>query len=121
MQQNPDLCGIIGFWDGQDVGNAAAVDQAGLKGKVAIFTSGGGEQTQCDKVADGEYYAYVSYNAAAQGRDLNTMIKYLLQAAPEAGAAKTNLFNMLDVITQDSPRPDACYSLDKVKALGGVN
>ena len=120
LQQNPDLCGIIGFWDGQDVGNAAAVEQAGLKGKVSIFTSGGGEQTQCDKVADGEYYNYVSYNAAAQGRDLNTMIKYLLQAKPEVGTVKTNLFNMLDVITAEAPRPDACYSLGNVKALAGM-
>lgn len=117
LQQNPDLCAIIGFWDGQDVGNAAAVDQAGLKGKVAIITSGGGEQTQCDKVASGDYYAYVSYNAALQGRDLNTMIKYLLQAEPEPepGTAKTNLFNDLQVVTADHPRSDACYALPNLK------
>lgn len=116
LQQNPDLCGIIGFWDGQDVGNAAAVKAAGLQGKVSVFTSGGGERSQCAKVADGEYFAYVSYNAALQSRDLNTMIKFLLQSKTQAGTIKTNLFNTLDVITKDKPRPTACYSLQDLKS-----
>ena len=115
LQQNPDLCGIIGFWDGQDVGNAAAVKAAGLQGKVSVFTSGGGDKAQCDKVADGEYFAYVSYNASLQSRDLNTMIKFLLQAKPKPGMFKTNLFNSLDVITKDHPKPTACYSLQDMK------
>ena len=115
LQQNPDLCAIVGFWDGQDVGNAAAVEAAGLKGKVAVITSGGGERTQCDKVGPGEYYAYVSYNAALQSRDLNTMIKFLLQAKPEVGKIKANLFNHLDVLTKESPKPYACYSMSDLK------
>ena len=44
LKQNPDLCGIVGFWDGMDIGTAAAVKEAGLTGKVFIATSGGGEQ-----------------------------------------------------------------------------
>lgn len=116
LQQNPDLCGIIGFWDGQDVGNAAAVKAAGLQGKVSVFTSGGGDKAQCNKVADGEYFAYVSYNASLQSRDLNTMIKFLLQAKPQPGTFKTNLFNSLDVITKDQPKPTACYSLQDLKS-----
>lgn len=115
LQQNPDLCGIIGFWDGQDVGNAAAVKAAGLQGKVSVFTSGGGDKAQCNKVADGEYFAYVSYNASLQSRDLNTMIKFLLQAKPQPGTFKTNLFNTLDVITKEQPKPTACYSLQDMK------
>ncbi len=115
LQQNPDLCAIIGFWDGQDVGNAAAVDAAGMKGKVAVITSGGGEQAQCDKVGNGDYYAYVSYDAALQARDLNTMIKFLLQAKPAPGTVKTNLFNHLDVVTKDNPKPYACYKVSDLK------
>src|ERR1700684_247078 len=30
VKQNPDLCGIVGFWDGMDIGTAAAVKEAGL-------------------------------------------------------------------------------------------
>ena len=44
LKQNPDLCGIVGFWDGMDIGTAAAVKEAGLTGKVFVATSGGGEQ-----------------------------------------------------------------------------
>ena len=44
LKQNPDLCGIVGFWDGMDIGTAAAVKEAGLTGKVFLATSGGGEQ-----------------------------------------------------------------------------
>mgnify|MGYP002714176318 FL=1 len=29
LKQNPDLCGIVGFWDGMDIGTAAAVKEAG--------------------------------------------------------------------------------------------
>src|SRR5580658_8718957 len=28
LKQNPDLCGIVGFWDGMDIGTAAAVKEA---------------------------------------------------------------------------------------------
>ena len=51
LKQNPDLCGIVGFWDGMDIGTAAAVKEAGLTGKVFLATSGGGEQKgACDLV-----------------------------------------------------------------------
>ena len=58
----------------------------------------------------------MSYNAALQSRDLNTMIKFLLQAKPKPGTYKTNLFNSLDVITKDRPKPTACYSLQDLKS-----
>src|ERR1700728_4869185 len=44
LKQNPDLCGIVGFWDGMDIGTSAAVKEAGLTGKVFVATSGGGER-----------------------------------------------------------------------------
>ena len=44
LKQHPDLCGIVGFWDGMDIGTAAAIKEAGLTGKVFLATSGGGEQ-----------------------------------------------------------------------------
>ena len=44
LKQNPDLCGIVGFWDGMDIGTAAAVKEAGLTGKVFVATSGGGSR-----------------------------------------------------------------------------
>lgn len=111
LQQHPDVCAIIGPWDGQDIGTAAAVKEAGKQGKVYVVTSGAGEQTMCDKVKDGTFSAYISYNSALQGRDLNNMIKYLLQAKPAVGSAKTNLFNDLVVIDKDHLPSGACFSL----------
>ena len=37
LKQNPDLCGIVGFWDGMDIGTAAAIKEAGLTGKVFLL------------------------------------------------------------------------------------
>ena len=33
LQQHPDLCGIVGFWDGMDIGTGAAVKEAGMHEK----------------------------------------------------------------------------------------
>ena len=110
LQQNPDLCAFVGGWDGSDIGAVAAIKEAGKTGKVSFFTSGGGEQNQCDKLKDGGWTAYVSYNASLQGRDLNTMIKYIFQAKPPVGTIKTNLFNDLVVLdSKNYTRANACF------------
>src|SRR5580692_9283868 len=51
IQQNPDLCGVIGFWDVMDLGAAAAIKESGKP--VVLVTSGGGEQMACDNVEKG--------------------------------------------------------------------
>ncbi len=116
LQQNPDVCAVIGGWDGQDIGSAAAVKQAGKTGKVAVFTSGGGERSMCDKVKDGTFSSYISYNAAGQGRDLNDMIRYLLQVKPAPEKTKAQLFSDLTVITQANVNSSpACYALKDIR------
>lgn len=60
IKQNPDLCAYVGFWDGQDVGVSAAVAEAGLTGKLLVFSSGGGNQSSCDNVAKGGFDYYLS-------------------------------------------------------------
>src|ERR1700685_2167498 len=45
LQQHPDLCGIVGNWDNQDVGAGAAVQAAGKSGQGFIVTFGGGSGT----------------------------------------------------------------------------
>src|ERR1700742_2403729 len=61
LQQNPDLCGVIGFWDGMDVGVGAAVKEAGQTGEVYVVTSGGGSTSACDNVNNRTLSARVSY------------------------------------------------------------
>ena len=50
LQQNPDMCAIIDFWDGDATGTAAAIRDAGKEGKIALVTTGGGEKVDCDKL-----------------------------------------------------------------------
>ena len=60
LQQNPDICGIIDFWDGDATGAAAAIRDARQAGKVFLVTTGGGEKAaDCDKLEDGTYGAVV--------------------------------------------------------------
>ena len=79
LKQHPDLCGIVGFWDGMDSGTAAAIKEAGLTGKVFLATSGGGEQKgACDAVKAGSYDLDLSYDVPTQASNMASSIKWLL-------------------------------------------
>lgn len=112
LQQNPDLCAVIGYWDGMDIGIAAAVREAGKSGEVAVMTSGGGNETGCENVRNGGFDAYFNYDAMGQGRDLNAMIKDVLQTEPGAGKAKVINYSSLTLLTADSLKPNSCWSLE---------
>jgi ribose transport system substrate-binding protein len=116
LQQNPDLCGVIGFWDGMDVGVGTAVKEAGKTGEVYVVTSGGGSTSACDNVNNGTFSALISYNAMAQGRDLNTLIKALFETKPKPGTVKVIDYSPLTVLTKDSVKPDSCWALPTTTA-----
>ena len=89
LKQHPDLCGIVGFWDGMDIGTAAAVKEAGLTGKVFVATSGGGEQKgACDLVKSGAFDLDLSYDVPTQGTDMAALIKWLLSSDTKPGAVE---------------------------------
>ena len=89
LKQNPDLCGIVGFWDGMDIGTAAAIKEAGLTGKVFLATSGGGEQKgACDQVKNGSFDLDLSYDVPTQASNMAAMIKWLLVSGMKPGTAK---------------------------------
>ena len=120
LQQNPDLCGIAGFWDVADTGTAGAIREAGLEGKVVLATSGGGSrEAGCAKVSSGEFAVYHSYNVAGQSRDLNDAIKMLLQAKLPAGSAPFALLSPLVQITKENMTPASCWTLDEIAQSGG--
>lgn len=115
LKANPDLCGIIGFWDGMDIGTAAAIKEAGMTGKVFLSTSGGGEQrAACDMVKAGSYDHYLNYDVEAQGTTLAAMIKWLLQSGVKAGTAKGSIYSHLTHITKD-PATQRCWTLNTLK------
>jgi ABC-type sugar transport system substrate-binding protein len=120
LKQNPDLCGILGVWDGQDTGTAAAVREANMQDQVYVVSSGGGNKAAaCDNVENGNFDAYFSYDVPGQARDLNAAVKILLQTKPAPGSAPFALYTPLKLITKDTLTPSSCWTLDELKANGG--
>jgi ribose transport system substrate-binding protein len=119
LKQNPDLCGIVGFWDGMDIGTAAAVKEAGLTGKVFLATSGGGEQKgACDLVKSGAFDLDMSYDVPTQGADMAAMIKWLLSSGMKPGAEKGSVYTTLIPITKANAGIDGtCWKLERLKQM----
>ena len=113
LKQHPDLCGIVGFWDGMDIGTAAAIKEAGLTGKVFLGTSGGGEQKgTCDLVKSGAFDLNMSYDVPTQAADMAAMIKWLVQGGVKPGAAKQNIYTTLIPVTKDNASKEGtCWKL----------
>ncbi|MEZ5727321.1 MAG: sugar ABC transporter substrate-binding protein [Burkholderiaceae bacterium] len=113
LKQHPDLCGIVGFWDGMDIGTAAAIKEAGLTGKVFLATSGGGEQKgTCDLVKQGAFDLNLSYDVPTQAADMAAMIKWLVQGGVKAGQAKQNIYTTLIPVTKaNAAKEGTCWKL----------
>lgn len=116
LQQNPDLCGIVGFWDGMDIGAGAAAKEANLKEPVYVVTSGGGaKEAACDKLMDGTYSAYMSYDVRTMAHDINTVIKILLQSKPPVDMPAFSLPTQMVMLTKDNLTPSSCWVMDDFK------
>ena len=113
IQQNPDLCGIIGFWDVMDAGTGAAIKESGKD--IYLITSGGGNKTACQGVENGTFNEVISYDVEGQGRDLNNTIKVLLQSKEPAGAVKFALYTPNKIISKETMATNSCWDLDLLK------
>jgi ribose transport system substrate-binding protein len=113
IQQNPDLCGVVGFWDVMDLGAAAAIKESGKP--IVLVTSGGGEQMACDNVAKGVFEKEIAYHVMDQGRDLNDMIATVLQSGLPAGKLKAVLYSPQLIISKETLRPGLCWSASELK------
>jgi ribose transport system substrate-binding protein len=117
LQQNPDICGIIDFWDGDATGAAAAIREAKLQDKVFLVTTGGGEKTaDCDKIADGTYGAVVMTDLAQETHNMVAIIKYLLQSGQAPGTASPFIYTLMKATTKENMRPDSCWDLKALQA-----
>jgi ribose transport system substrate-binding protein len=113
IKQHPDLCAFMGLWDGNDLGIISAVQEAGMKGKIHIISTGSGNQTNgCDKVADGSYDAYASYNIATSSRLLTRAVEELLQTRPTPGKTKYAFYVDPEMLTKDTLKPNSCWKLE---------
>lgn len=115
LQQNPDLCGVLGVWDNTDVGTAAAIQEAGKTGQVFVSTSGGGGELACKGIRDGLWQHYVSYDVPGQARDLNDLISAALQDKNPVGSTKTILYTPLVEYTKENIEQQFCWTLDTIR------
>ncbi len=117
LQQNPDICGIIDFWDGDATGTSAAIRDAGMQDKVFLVTTGGGEKVaDCDTLENGTYGAVVMTDVKGESGNMVAMIKYLLQSGKPAGTASPYLYTLLKASTKASLQPDTCWNLKALQA-----
>lgn len=115
LRQNPDLCGYYGFWDGQDSGLAAAVREAGLTGKLFVVSQGAGEKAACEKIADGSYDFYVSYNILQLTHRINAAIDVVLQKPDEEEIVPFAIYYKAQELTKDTVHEGSCWSIDDIK------
>jgi ribose transport system substrate-binding protein len=117
LQQNPDICGIIDFWDGDATGASAAIKDAKLDGKVFLVTTGGGETTaDCKTLQDGTYGAVVMTRLQHQSEDMNAVIKFLLQSGQKPGTSKTYIYTLETATTKADVKPDTCWDVKALQA-----
>ncbi|HWA44070.1 MAG TPA: sugar ABC transporter substrate-binding protein [Hypericibacter adhaerens] len=113
IQQNPDLCGVVGFWDVMDLGAAAAIKESGKK--IALVTSGGGEQMACDNVEKGVFDEEIAYPVLDQGHALAVMVQTVLQSGEPAGKNKFVIYTPALRITKETLHPGMCWSAASIK------
>ena len=115
LKQHPDLCGIVGFWDGMDIGTAAAIKEAGLTGKVFLATSGGGEQKgACEQVKSGAFDLDLSYDVPTQASNMAAIIKWMLSGGFKPGSVKASMYTTLIPITKANASSEGtCWTLGK--------
>lgn len=113
LQQHPDLCAIIDFWDGTATGTAAAIRAAGKTGEIALITTGGGEEVDCKMLNEGTIDALVSTEIPKQSAAVNAVIKMLLQSGLPAGTMTTFNYTHEVITTKDDIYPGYCWSLER--------
>ena len=110
IQQHPNLCGVVGFWDVMDLGTGAAIKESGKD--IFLITSGGGNKVACDGLSNGTYGEVVSYDVPGQARDIVTIIEQLLQSKQDPGAVKSTLFSPLTFMTKENITAASCWTLE---------
>lgn len=116
LQQHPDLCAVFGIWDGMDAGAGAAVKEAGMADKVFVVTSGGAASASCEKIEDGTYDMYISFDARVQGTALNVLVAELLQSDKPAGDNPVVYYTPNERLSKDTVGPSSCWSIEAMQA-----
>jgi ribose transport system substrate-binding protein len=116
IKQHPDLCAFIDLWDGEGVGIPSAIEETGMKGKIAVITTGAGyKDNSCAHLVDGTFEAYVSYDSANQGREITSVISQLLQAKPTPGKTTYAIYDEPQILTKASLTDASCWTKDQLQ------
>ncbi len=117
LQQHPNICAIIDFWDGDATGAAAAIRDAGKSGKVHLIANGGGEKSaDCDMIESGGYGAVVSTSVERESYDMLALMKHLLQSGQPAGTSSTYIYTETQTINKLTMNANSCWDLKALKA-----
>lgn len=118
LQQNPDICGIIDFWDGDASGAAAAIRDAGKQDQVYLVTTGGGEENAtCANIQNGNFDAVVSTELYNESEAMVATIKYLLQSGQPPGTASPYIYSLMSTVTKENLNPRSCWSLKTLQSM----
>jgi len=117
LQQHPNICAIIDFWDGDATGAAAAIREAGKKGKVHLIANGGGEKSaDCDMIKSGGYGAVVSTSVERESYDMLAMMKHMFQSGQPAGTSSTFIYTETETINKLTMNDKSCWDLKALNA-----
>lgn len=116
LQQHPDVCGIVDFWDATAQGTASAIRDAGLKDKIFLATTGSGEAIDCKLIEDGTFGAIVTSELPRQSQDVVAAIKILLQSGIKPGDSKNYLYTHEIARSKKDLTPDTCWSQAAIEA-----
>ncbi|WP_337181564.1 sugar ABC transporter substrate-binding protein [Shinella sp.] len=116
LQQHPDVCGIVDFWDATAQGTASAIRDAGLKDKIFLATTGSGEAIDCKLLEDGTFGAIVTSELPRQSQDVVAAIKVLLQSGIKPGESKNYLYTHEIARTKKDVTPGTCWSQAEIEA-----
>ena len=109
LKQHPDLCATWGFWDQMEYGAATAVAEAGLTGKVKVFTSDHSTIT-CQAIGQGLVTQSYGYSVPEQGEAIVTLANWLLQSRLKPGTARAAIYSRLVKIDKSNwNQPGMCY------------
>ena len=81
-----------------------------------LVTTGGGEKVDCDNLESGVFGAVVMTELQNQSRDMNAVIKFLLQSGQKPGTSKTYIYTLEKATTKADIKPDTCWDLKALQA-----
>jgi ribose transport system substrate-binding protein len=109
LQQNPDLCAIWSLWGVQALGSAQAIKEAGLTGKVGLYTASEGLRYGCDAIKSGDFTHLIIWNSQQIPRDVFQIVTFLLQNNVKPGSMHGAIYTPLLEVSKNNLQETMCW------------